>query len=30
MFFSLKHELRVMTGQGFGSIVNFMTGQVMP
>ncbi len=22
MFFSLKHELRVMTGQGFGSIVN--------
>jgi NAD(P)-dependent dehydrogenase (short-subunit alcohol dehydrogenase family) len=22
VFFSLKHELRVMTGQGFGSIVN--------
>ena len=22
LFFSLKHELRVMTGQGFGSIVN--------
>ncbi|MCW2933500.1 MAG: putative short-chain dehydrogenase [Actinomycetia bacterium] len=22
VFFSLKHELRVMTGQGFGSVVN--------
>jgi NAD(P)-dependent dehydrogenase (short-subunit alcohol dehydrogenase family) len=30
MFLSMKYELKIMSTQGFGSIVNISSGQVSP